>query len=138
MKTVAFLILLYLSTPLLAQPHINPGNTADTEAKKLGIPTQLAEWKLVRHVPGEHNHFLYANHQRTISLFITETKTSHPLQAQTGWKTVVLGAGQAGFVHQDSRNPERSAVVFKHQTQRRMLLGKLSEAELIRLAKQIR
>lgn len=117
---------------------IKTGSAMVPKAQRAGIPTKVGSWTLVRHVPGEHGHFLYAANKRTFSLFLTETGNTRPLQPQKGWKTVVLGKGQSAFEHQDSRNPERTAIVFKHQTQRRLVMGKLTEAELVSLAQQLR
>ena len=111
---------------------------AKPEAKKAGVPTQLGDWRLVRYIPGEHAHFLYASGTRTFSLFLTETKNSRPLQTQMGWKIVHLTSILTAFIHRDSHNPEHTAIVFKHQTQRRMIMGRLSEAELVSLAKPLR
>lgn len=117
---------------------IKTGEASATEAQKVGVPTRVGSWKLVRHIPGEHGHFLYANDKRTFSLFVTETRSTRPLQPQTGWKTVVVTSNLTAYEHQDARNPERTALVFKHLTQRRMLMGKLTEAELLALARLIR
>lgn len=108
------------------------------EAQQAGVPTKIGAWQLVRHIPGEQGHFLYASGPRTFSLFVTETNNPHPLQAQQGWKAVRLSGIQTAFVHKDPRNPERTAIVCKHLTQRRMILGKLTETELVGLAKQLR
>ena len=108
------------------------------EAQRAEVPTKVGAWQLVRYVSGENAHFLYANGPRTFSLFVTDTKNNRPLKAQPGWKPVGVQANVSAFMHQDTRNPERTAIVFKHQTQRRMIMGKLSEAVLVRLAKLLR
>ena len=105
------LTLCFLS--LSAQAQAPAGDT-------LGVPQKVGAWQLVRKITGEPNHFLYANQKRSFSLFIAETKSTHPLQAQQGWKTLRIAENFVGFLHQDSRNPERTAIVFKHATQRRM------------------
>lgn len=131
--------LLALAAPPIvrAQPTVKSGAHAVSIAAQLGIPERLGAWRLVRHVSGEHAHFLFANNKRTFSLFVTETKSNRPLKAQTGWKPIVLGQGTSAFVHQDSRHSERNAIVLKFQTQRRMVVGRLTESELIEVAKQL-
>ncbi|WP_309708509.1 hypothetical protein [Armatimonas sp.] len=101
------------------------------------MPETLEGWKLVRHNGGEHTQFLYAKGKRSFSLFLSETKSLQPLKAQEGWKAILLGTETSAFLHKDSRSPNRSAIVFKHQMQRRMIMGKLSELELVSLAKQL-
>lgn len=129
-----------LALPVLGQAPapIKTGGNAAPEARKVGLPAKVGAWELVRFIPGEHNHFLYAAQKRSFSLFVTETKNTHPLQAQTGWKKVGREGLWSGFIHQDARNPECTAIVFKHATQRRMVMGKLTEAELIGLARLLR
>nr|WP_309692407.1 hypothetical protein [Armatimonas sp.] len=117
---------------------VKTGIHAVPAATKSGVPDRVGIWQLVRHVPGEHAHFLYASNKRTVSLFVTETKNNRPLQLQKGWKPVILERGVSAFMHQDSRHPERSALVFKHKTQRRMVMGHLTESELVNLAKRLR
>ena len=129
-----------LALPVLGQAPINikTRGEAVAEARKIGLPAKVGTWELVRFIPGEHNHFLYAAQKRSFSLFVTETKNTHPLQAQVGWKKVGQEGVWSGFIHQDSRTPERTSIVFKHATQRRMVMGKLTEAELVSLAKLLR
>ncbi|MBB6052872.1 hypothetical protein [Armatimonas rosea] len=140
--SLSLALCLALGTPLgswsQTKVAIQTGSAMVPEAQRAGIPTKVGSWVLVRHVPGVHGHFLYAADKRTFSLFLTETGNTRPLQPQKGWKTIVLGKGQSAFEHQDSRNPERTALVFKHQTQRRLIMGKLTEAELVSLAQQLR
>ncbi|MBB6051446.1 hypothetical protein [Armatimonas rosea] len=124
-------------TATKAPPATKRGTHAISIAAKLGLPERVGAWRLVRHVPGEHAHFLYANQQRTFSLFVTETKNNRPLKPQTGWKPTVLGQGTSAFLHQDSRHSERNAIAFKSQTQRRMVVGRLTGLELVEIAKQL-
>lgn len=142
MRALLAALLLAATAPLIgyAQTAL-PASTskaAVVEAQKAGLPTKIGSWELVRHVPGENGHFLFASSQRTFSFFVTETKNRNPLQPQPGWKPVSLGGGLTAFLHKDPRNLERMAIAFKHQTQRRMILGKFTEAELVSLAKLLR
>ena len=131
-------LLLAVSFSAQAQALVKTGSAAVSEAKKVGVPTKLGAWQLVRYVSGQQAHFLYASGSRSFSLFVTETKNSRPLQAQQGWKAVRLFESLVAYLHKDSRNPEHTAIALKHQTQRRMVLGKLTETELVNLAKQLR
>ena len=117
---------------------VKTGSATVPEAQKAGVPTKIGAWELVRFVSGENAHFLYASQKRTFSLFVTETKNQNPLKPQVGWKTLRLTETLTAFAHKDPRNPECAAIVFKHLSQRRMILGKLTEDELIALAKQLR
>ena len=137
-----FAALLLSAPPLIGYaqttPPVGTSKAVIAEAQRAGLPAKIGSWELVRHVPGENGHFLFASSQRTFSFFVTETKNRNPLQPQSGWKPVSLGSGLTAFLHKDSRNQERLAIAFKHQTQRRMILGKLTEAELVSLAKLLR
>jgi hypothetical protein len=108
------------------------------EAQKAGIPTKFGDWQLVRYITGEHAHFLYANGKRSFSLFLLDTQDTRPLKEQKGWKRVVGTGNLIALVHQDARDTTQSALVFKFQKQRRMIVGKLSEAELVAVARLLR
>jgi hypothetical protein len=119
-----------------AKKTVFKGDNALEEAKKANVPTSIGEWKLVRHVAGEHAHFLYANDKRSFSFFITETQNTRPLTAQKGWRRVTGTGNFIAFLHQDARDASRTALVFKYQAQRRMIVGKLSLNEMLALAQK--
>ena len=56
-------------------------------------------------------------------------------RAGESWSVGGAHRSSSAKSNQDSRNPECTAIVFKHATQRRMVMGKLTEAELIGLAR---
>lgn len=137
---LAFSVLLgCLAPPVRAQNTLaaQAGSAAVQQARREGVPERIGAWRLVRHSRGEHPQFLYASGSRSFSLFVTETNSTQPLKAQKGWKPTRLDAETIAFLHKDARDPALTAIVFKHRRQRQILLGKLSDAELLSLAKQL-
>jgi hypothetical protein len=106
-------------------------------AQSAHVPLKVGDWQLVRHVAGEHPHFLYAKGKRSFSLFLTDTKNTHPLKQQKGWRLVMGTNNFVAFVHQDTRDAARNAIAFKYQTQRRMIVGRLTQSEMIALAQKM-
>ena len=133
---------LALALALLGLPPLAPApgqqpTQARAEAKRVGLAERVGEWKLVRYVPGEQAHFLFASQKRAFSLFVSEMKKGAELKPQPGWRAVALGKGKTGFLHQDARAPERNALAWRHGTQRWMILGRLRPDELAPIAAKL-
>lgn len=111
--------------------------SANKEAGRVGLVERVGNWKLARYVPGEHAHFLFVSERRAFSLFVSAMNQGAELKGQSGWRSVPLGKGQTGFLHQDARAPERNALAWRRGAQRWMILGRLKPDELISLATQL-
>ena len=135
---LAFALALLGFPPLAATPAQLPeAKVAEAEARRAGLPASVGEWKLVRYVPGEQAHFLFASQKRAFSLFVSAMKKGAELKPQPGWRTVSLGKGKTGFLHQDARAPERNALAWRHGSQRWMMLGSLRPEELASVAAKL-
>ncbi len=107
------------------------------EARRIGLPERLGDWKLVRYISGKHAHFLFARQKQAFSLFISALKPGVELKSQAGWRSVSFGAGKIGFLHQDIRLPERSALAWRHGSQRWMIVGRIKPEEMTSLAAKL-
>ena len=107
------------------------------KAEKAGLPENVGDWKMVRYVPGEHGHFLYAQKDKSFSVFVTQIgsqKISTPKDWPRDWKEVVVERDKKVYLHHDSRDTNTSAVAWKHGPQRRMIVGHLEKEELLSLS----
>lgn len=133
---LALALILFGMPPHASAPAQKP-TQAVTEAKRVGLAERIGEWKLVRYVQGERAHFLYASQKRAFSLFVSAMKSGAELKSQAGWRTVALGKGKTGFLHQDARVPERNALAWRHGAQCWMILGRLRPEELTPIAARL-
>jgi hypothetical protein len=125
--------------PMKAKPVIQADapDLVMKKASQAGLPEVIQSWKLVRYVPGEHAHFLYAKEQKSFSLFVTQMGTHDivpPASSLKEWKQVSVAKGKKVYIHHDSRDSEKSAVVWKHGSQRRMMVGNMQESSLLALS----
>lgn len=107
-------------------------------ARRLGLPERFGDWRFVRYVDGNHAHFLYAQGKRSFSLFVTDTGQAGALSAREGWKPVVLPDGATAYLHHDPRDPSRAAIAWKKERQRRILVSRLGDRDLLALAQRLR
>lgn len=115
-----------------------PGASALAAAlKTAGLPARVGAWSAVRFVPGESGHYLYSHKTRTFSLFVTPATTASttPPAPRPGWEPLELDKSHRALLHRDSRQPERSAVLWWEGKRRWMIVGKLSVAELTTLVR---
>jgi hypothetical protein len=117
--------------PLTQATH---AQRARDEARRFGLSERVGEWRLARYVPGTDAHFLFVDKGRGVSCFITPMKSSADLTLRTGWRSISLPDGTTGYLHHDSRQPQRNALAWKHGTQRRIIQGRISPDELVRIA----
>ena len=132
-RVVALLTLLG-GCPAVAQTPTKSPKSFQAEARRIGLAESVGSWKLAGYVPGEQAHFLYTSQKRAFSLFVSAMKPGADLKTQPGWRSVPLGKGRIGYMHQDSRSPERNALAWRHVAQRWMILGRLRADELAAIA----